>query len=137
MLQHIAITDGGARATSEGDNGLERLRALMRAYAIVMTGDMGRVTILTSEFDLSEISKRKFRRIKREVDQMVRAQVVEGMEDGSIAKGDAKLVTFTLTGALNWIARWYDPRGPLSVEDVTNACVETLIAGVAPREGKR
>ena len=132
-----AISAAAARATVAGGNGLERLRSLMEEYATVMTQDFGRCITLTSETDLSETSKAEFRRIKREVDHMVRAVVSEGMQDGSIAPGDPKLVTFTLTGALNWIARWFDEDGPMSVEEVAKACVDTLIGGLAPREPTR
>lgn len=129
-----AIAAAGAEANiAGGANGLERLEAMMRGYARVMTQDVGRVCTLTSEFDLSEQSKREFRRIKREVDRVVRDLVIEGMKDGSIAKADPKLVTFTLTGALNWIARWFDDAGPQSVDEVAEACVATLIHGLAPR----
>ena len=128
-----AISAAAARAAETGGNGLERLRSLMTEYASVMTRDFGRCITLTSESDLSEASKAEFRRIKREVDQAVRAVVSEGMRDGSIAPGDAKIVTFTLTGALNWIARWFDENGPMSVEEVSRACVDTLVRGLAPR----
>lgn len=133
-----AIAAAGAEANiAGGANGLERLEAMMKGYARVMTQDVGRVCTLTSEFDLSEQSKREFRRIKREVDRMVRDLVIEGMKDGSIAKGDPKLVTFTLTGALNWITRWFDEAGPQSVDEIAEACVTTLVHGLAPRRKGR
>ncbi len=128
-----AVSIAAARAAGAGGNGLERLRSLMTEYAAVMTQDFGRCITLTSETDLSETSKAEFRRIKREVDQMVRAVVAAGMQDGSIAPADARLVTFTVTGALNGIARWFDDSGPLSVDEVARACVDILVRGVAPR----
>lgn len=128
-----AISAAANKAASAGGNGLERLRSAMVEYATVMTQEFGRCITLTSEADLSEASKAEFRRIKREVDQTVRAAVAEGMRDGSIAPGDPKLVTFTITGAVNWIARWYDEGGQLSAEEVARSCVDTLIKGLAPR----
>ncbi len=129
-----AISAAATKASLAGGNGLERLRSLMTEYATVMTQDFGRCITLTSEADLSEASKAEFRRIKREVDRTVRAVVSEGMQDGSIAPGDPKLVTFAVTGALNWIARWFDESGPMSVEEVSKAFVDTLVRGLAPRE---
>src|SRR5947209_1441666 len=61
---------------------------------------------------------------------------VESIRDGSIAPGDPRLVTFTLTGALNWIARWYDAKGSMSREEIADGCVATLVNGLAPR-GRR
>lgn len=40
------------------------------------------------------------------------------MSDGTIAPADPRIVSFMLTGALNWIARWYEPDGPGSPEDI-------------------
>lgn len=128
-----AISAAATKAAAAGGNGLERLQSLMTEYASVMTRDFGRCITLTSESDLSDASKAEFRRIKREVDQAVRAVVSEGMRDGSIAPGDVKIVTFTVTGALNWIARWFDENGPMTVEEVSRACVDTLVRGLAPR----
>src|SRR5690606_15226251 len=45
-----------------------------------------------------------------------------------------KIVTFVATGALNRIARWYDPAGNMSAEEVARSCVDTLIEGLAPQE---
>ena len=113
--------------------GLERLSALLRDYAVIMTMDFGMCVIRTDDHELSPDSRRKFRDLKREIDQTIRRVVEAGMDDGSIARGDARLTTFTVTGSLNWIARWYDPSGPLSAEDVARYAVDTLLNGLKPR----
>jgi len=128
-----AVSAAAARAAGAGGNGLERMRSLMTEYAVVMTQDFGRCITLTSETDLSDASKAEFRRLKREVDHMVRSVVAAGMQDGSIAPADPRLVTFMMTGALNSIARWFDGSGPLSVDEVARASVDILVTGLAPR----
>ena len=69
--------------------------------------------------------------LKKEIDMTVRGVIEDGMADGSLRKGDVRLVTFTATGALNWIARWFDPKGPLTAEEVAEGVVATLFAGLA------
>lgn len=128
-----SIRHAAEAVESEGGGGLERLRRLMRDYAIIMTRDFGMCVTRTADHELSGDSRAKFRALKREIDQTVRRVVEQGMADGSIAGGDPRLVTFTLTGALNWIAHWYDPRGTLGAEDVADAAVATLVGGLAPR----
>lgn len=118
---------------SEGGGGLERLRRLMRDYAVVMTQDFGMCVTRTADHELSGESRAKFRALKREIDQTVRRVVEQGMADGSIARGDPRLVTFTLSGALNWIARWYDPDGRIGAGDIADAAVATLVDGLVPR----
>jgi len=118
-----------------GGSGLDRLKGLMRRYAIIMTEDFGMCVTRTADHELSPGAKTQFRELKREIDYTVRRVVADGMADGSIAPGDPKLVTFVLTGALNWIARWYDPEGPLSPEEIAEGCLAPLLFGLVPRSG--
>lgn len=112
-----------------GGNGFERLKALLLGYARIMTEDFGMCITRTADHELSPESRARFRALKREIDHTIRRVVEDGIADGSIAAGDPKIITFVATGALNWIARWYDPAGPLSSEEVAEACVNTLIKG--------
>lgn len=127
------IREAGAAVEKQGGSGLERLKAHMRHYALVMTEDFGMCVTRTADHELSPASRTRFRALKRETDVTLRGVVEDGMRDGSIAPGDARLVTFTLTGALNWIARWYDPKGPLTPEEIADGCVATLVQGLALR----
>ena len=131
-----SIRDAGIAVEKQGGNGMERLKAHMRNYALVMSEAFGMCVTRTADHDLSERSRARFRALKRETDLTLRRVVEEGMRDGSIAPGDARLVTFTLAGALNWIARWYDPKGPLTREQIADGCVATLVQGLAPRGGR-
>jgi AcrR family transcriptional regulator len=128
-----SIRDAAAEIEQRGGNGMERLKAHMRNYAIVMTNGFGMCVTRTTDQELSKESRKKFRTLKRETDTTLRRVVEDGMRDGSIASGDPRLVAFTLAGALNWIARWYDPKGPLSPEEIADGCVATLVNGIAPR----
>lgn len=129
-----SIRDAAEAVEAHAGGGLERLRRLMLDYAIIMTKDFGMCVTRTVDHELSGDSRAKFRALKREIDQTVRRVVEQGMADGTIAKGDARLVTFTLTGALNWIARWYDEKGQLSPREVAEGCVAMLVAGLASRD---
>ena len=128
-----AIHAAAETVESVHGDGLERLQRLMREYAVVMTMDFGMCVTRTADHELSGESRARFRALKREIDQTVRRVVEQGMADGSLAKGEPRLVTFTLTGALNWIARWYDPAGSLTPQEIAEASVATLIAGLAAR----
>jgi AcrR family transcriptional regulator len=128
-----SIRDAGVDVEKHGGSGMERLKAHMRNYAIVMTNDFGMCVTRTADHELSKDSRTRFRALKRGTDVTIRRVVEEGMRDGSIAPGDSRLITFTLTGALNWIARWYNPDGLLTREEIADGCVATLVHGLAPR----
>lgn len=128
-----SIRDAAEAVEGRAGGGLQRLRRLMLDYAVIMTMDFGMCVTRTADHELSTESQVKFRALKREIDDTVRRVVERGMADGTIAKGDPRLVTFTLTGALNWIARWYDPGGALTPQQVAEGTVATLVAGLAAR----
>lgn len=125
------IRQAAESVPTHGHTGRDRLNALMLSYAMAMTQDFCRCVTRTSDAEMVDESRKEFRRLKREIDQIVRNVVKDGMEDGSLRPGDVRLVTFTLTGALNWIGRWYEPSGTMTPEIVARGVVETLIAGVS------
>lgn len=121
------ILEASAGAAAQPGSAYDRLMALVRRYARIMTEDFGICVIRTGDHELAPDSRAKFRELKREIGLAIRALIVEGMEDGSIAPCDPRLTSFAIAGALNWIAKWYDPAGPASAEEIGDHFA-TLIA---------
>jgi TetR/AcrR family transcriptional regulator len=63
----------------------------------------------------------------------VRQVLEEGMADGTFARGDAKLLAFALFGAVNWIPRWFSPRGPATSQQIADHFADYLISGLRPQ----
>jgi AcrR family transcriptional regulator len=114
-------------------SGLERLRAFLLLYAKVNMDDFGRCVVRTGDECLVPRNAAQFRMLKRRIDDAMRALIAEGMADGSIVPGDVKMTAFTLAGALNWPARWHEPDGPESPEQIARSMVGILTTGLAPR----
>lgn len=128
-LDQVLEAAEGSRAAS--GNGLARLQAFLRRYAEINMDDFGRCVIRTGDEALSPESARTFRALKGQIDRAMRALVAEGMADGSIAPGDPRMIAFTLAGALNWPARWFDPKGPKTSAEVAADMVDILTRGIA------
>ena len=127
------IRDAVKQASAQGGSGLDRLKALMQEYARFMTRDFGVCVIRTADDQLSPASRERFRAGKRQIDGILRQVIADGMADGSIAPGDLRLTAFAMAGALNWIARWYDPAGEMTPSAMSQGVVELLVSGLAPR----
>ena len=65
-------------------------------------------------------------------DQSIRRILNEGMDAGRFAQADAKLLSFAILGAVNWIPRWYNPDGPSSSQEIADRFADYLIAGLRP-----
>lgn len=127
------LAEAAERVRETRGTGLERLRAFLFLYAKVNMDDFGRCVVRTGDECLVPKNAEQFRMLKRRIDGAMRALIEEGMTDGSIAPGDVKLTAFSLAGALNWPARWHDPAGPETPDQIAEKMVGILTAGLAPR----
>ena len=48
-------------------------------------------------------------------DHGLRRMLDEGIRNGAFRPADAKLLSFAMLGAVNWIPRWYNPDGPVEL----------------------
>jgi AcrR family transcriptional regulator len=115
----------------EGSTGLEKVEAFVYSYAQVMTVNLGRCVMRLDEGDLSNEAVSEVRNYKRKIDRRLRSFIQEGIEDGSIALCDPKIAAFAIAGAVNWICMWYEPRGPLTAEEIASQFARTLTQGLA------
>lgn len=128
-----AIADA---ATSDGTV-MHKLKAAMHEYALIVTQEFGMCLIRVGEDPLPPEGRKKLRNLKSELDLEFRALVAQGIEEGSLAPGDPKITAFTLLGALSWIARWYDPHGPLSADEVAQQITTVLLNGLMRRDSTK
>src|SRR5262245_30461073 len=111
----------------------ERLRRLIVAFVHMIIDEL-QGTALT--LDLQDLSSPLLRRIiaKRDrFDRGIRRILQQGMDEGAFARADPKLLTFAILGAVNWITRWFDPKGAASSEEIGQTFADYLIAGLLVR----
>jgi len=83
--------------------------------------------------DIQELSPRLLRKVIAKRDRFehgFRNLIQEGIEQGVFPPGDPKLLTFAILGAVNWITRWYDPRGEASSETIAGTFADFVLAGL-------
>jgi AcrR family transcriptional regulator len=115
-------------------SGFDKVGAFLYSYANVLTVNFGRCVMRLDHGDLSEEAIAEVRAYKRKIDRRLRSFIQEGIEDGSIAPCDPKIATFALAGAVNWIAMWYEPDGPLAAEEIATQFAYILTRGIAGRK---
>ncbi len=68
-------------------------------------------------------------------DRGLRAILDDGIRLGTFGAADVKLLSFAILGAVNWIPRWYDPKGPATSQDIADRFAEYLIGGLRAAAG--
>jgi AcrR family transcriptional regulator len=107
-----------------------RLRELVEGFVRVIVDEL-KGTPLTQ--DVQALSPDLLRRVvaKRDrFDRGLRSLVREGMRQGVFAPGDPKLLGFAVLGSLNWITRWYSPRGPSDSAEIARAYADFVLDGL-------
>jgi AcrR family transcriptional regulator len=129
----VPIREALLRAEAMAGTSRDRLREVVRDYALAIASDYGWCMVRAEHQDLGPELSAKVRALKSEIDQGIRRLLTLGRDDGSIAVGDTKLAAFAMAGALNWIAHWYRPGQSHSAAEVADAFVQLLEHGLAPR----
>lgn len=132
MLGHDLIDAELGVIEKVGGAGLDRLRALIRAYAGIMTQRFGMCLILLDEHELPAKQLARVVDRRRLINACFERYLELGVSDGSIQDGDARLRAFAIAGALNWIARWYKPGGQMTSIALGHYMAEELTRGLAP-----
>jgi AcrR family transcriptional regulator len=115
-------------------SGLTKITAYIEAYArSVLLYDFGRCVTMLDEKELSIETRKEVRALKRRIDASIRAYIEEGIADKSIAPCDAKLASFAMSGAINWIGTWYKPSGPLSAIEIAGHFTHLFTEGLRTR----
>jgi TetR/AcrR family transcriptional regulator, cholesterol catabolism regulator len=76
-------------------------------------------------------------KIWKEYEQLWTSLIESGQRSGEFAAlGDAKMVTFGILGMCNWLARWYNPRKPASLDEIIDTYFTLVSQGLVPRSAE-
>lgn len=115
----------------------ERLRRLIRSFIRIILDEL-QGTALT--LDLQALSPALLKRViaKRDrFDRGLRAIIQQGIDEGLFAAGDAKMLAFAIIGAVNWIRKWFNPAGPMTMEQIGEAYADYLVGGLRAKADAR
>jgi TetR/AcrR family transcriptional regulator len=118
--------DSLATAKREGRNGRQKLILMFRRYLETMTSELSESLLLTEEHALTPRERNKLIEQRDAFEAELRNLVREGIGDGSIVDCDPKLTIFLMLGAINWVPKWFTPKGPWSNAQVAKGITEML-----------
>lgn len=130
MLGHDIIDASIDEIEEVGGDGLTRLRALIRAYAAIMTEPFGMCLVRLDEHELNPRALAQVRMRRFSANGWFEAYLSQGIEDGSLLPCDVRLTAFSLAGSLNWISRWFKKGHGKTSADIGDYFAENLVKGL-------
>ena len=110
----------GPIAASEGP-AAQRLREMIRAHVAVVTSTQRDAAVFLHEWRLLSADRRAQLSARRDAYEALFRQVIaEGSEAKSFRRVDPKLTAMAMLSALNGIATWYRPDGPLTAGQISD-----------------
>ncbi|MEW6776199.1 MAG: TetR/AcrR family transcriptional regulator [Bdellovibrionota bacterium] len=119
-----------AKAKAAGGPAREQLRGVLRDYIQGLTDELNGCVVLLEEGALTPPRQKALVQQRDQYEGALRELVCKGIEEGDFVPCDAKLAVFTILGAVNWISKWYSPKGERPSEEIGKLMAEQLVRGL-------
>ena len=128
-----SITDGEPMQNEANASGRERLEHFIDRYVTMLIDDFGACLVLTDLKPLDKQSHDQCVAGRRQIDNLLRTILREGMNDGSLATVDPKSTAAFIFGALNWICHWYHVDGEITPDMLKRRALDFVLRSVESR----
>jgi len=108
----------------------EQLGYVIREHVRVMTDTLQGSPLAFEVTALSRAHQREIIRGRDAYERALRDLIEQGIRHGDLRPVNPKLAAFVILGAINWIARWYQPGGPIQPEELGARFAEQLLGGL-------
>jgi AcrR family transcriptional regulator len=123
----LALLDDVDHADAAPD---EKLRRLIVSFVHTILDELHGTALFLDLEALSAPHRKLVIERRDQFDHGMRRVIEDGVRSGVFGKIDAKLLSFAILGAVNWIPRWYQPNGPSSSQDIADQFADYLVDGL-------
>jgi len=127
LARLLTLLDEIEHSTASAD---EKIRRLIVSFVHTILDELHGTALF---LDLEALSPAHLKTIilgRDRFDRGMRKILDEGIRGGVFGPADAKLLSFAILGAVNWIPRWYNPDGPATSQEIADRFADYLIAGL-------
>ena len=115
----------------------ERLREMIAAHVRVVTGGRERAKVFLFEWTfLGEDRREAVRRSRGAYQGYFERVVAEGVAAGELETADPRLAAVFILSAMNAMAHWYRPDGPLGPDALAGHYADLFLHGLQADEGR-
>ncbi len=111
----------------------EQLRHIIREHVRVMTETLEGSPLAFEVTALSDARQKEIIRARDRYERGLRKIIEQGIRDGEFRTVNSKIAVFAILGAINWIARWYQPEGSIHTAELGTEFADHLVGGLTCR----
>ena len=138
QMQAIEQLQGALEIVIESDkNPREKLAAAVKCHVRTVTQRHVAGALRQQELILPKKWRNEIVAQRDHYDGTFLKIIEEGIEKGVFQALDWKTSKMAALGALNWIVRWYSPKGKLSVDEIGEAMADFILQGFGVRQNKK
>jgi AcrR family transcriptional regulator len=113
----------------------DKLRRIVREHVRYVIANRSFLTVFFSEeTNLPARFARALASQKDRYDKGVESVVADGIRQGVFRNVPPRLVVFGLLGMVNWLYKWYNPRGQWGAEEISSAFLAVVERGLLRRQ---
>jgi AcrR family transcriptional regulator len=134
---HLKILNSLKKLVKEGDPIEIKLQRAIRNHITVVSSEIP-LGIVTphQDFGISAKHREAIIGLRDKIEGIFRQIIADAMHAGVIRKTDVKLATFFVIGAANYTALWYDPRGPVSLDEIIVHIIDYIDHGLLAEKAR-
>jgi AcrR family transcriptional regulator len=119
-----------AHVRAEASSPDQKLRTLVQEFVHIIIDELHGTALTLEAESLSPPLLKRIIAKRDQFDHGMREIIQQGMDQGVFRKGDPKMIELAIMGAVNWIAKWYDPSGPWGSDAIGKAFGDYLVGGL-------
>jgi AcrR family transcriptional regulator len=111
----------------------EQLRYIIQEHVQVMTETLEGSPLAFEVTALSGERQQEIIRARDRYERGLRKIIEQGIRDDEFRSVNSKIAVFAILGAINWIARWYQPEGSIRTAELGSEFADQLVGGLRCR----
>lgn len=137
---HRRSVEGVERILAEArrhERPIDQLGHAIREHVRLMTEQIEGLSLASEIPELAPAHHAEVLAARDRYERGLRSIIARGVRSGDLRPLDPKLAAFVVLGAVNWVARWYRPDGPVPAPELAAHFTEQLLGGLrAPAAGE-
>lgn len=112
-------------------NAEEKLQSAVKNHVNIITGNLNSSSVFLREWrHLPEPKLKEFIKLRNRYEDGFTSILLNGENENVFEAKDKKFAVLTILSAVNWIIEWYNPKGKMTPDEISEHLTEFILTGL-------